>query len=166
MRTQNADLESIEHALFALLWESGIRIGAANSLDVDDFDPAKERIDLVHRPDQGTQLKNGRDGERPIALSSELVAILEASLLKNRRESTDKYDRKPLFSSYQGRMVRSSLRDLIYRVTAPCFRNEPCPDCTGEKEKKCPEAVNPHSIRRGSITHFLTQDVIAEVVGD
>lgn len=60
----------------------------------------------------------------------------------------------------------SSLRNLVYRTTAPCFRNEPRPYCTGVKEKKCPDAVSPHAIRRGSITHFLPQDVPAEIVGD
>lgn len=63
---------SIDHAVFALLWETGIRIGAANSLDVDDFDREEKRFDLVHRPSKGTQLKNGTAGERPIAVSDEL----------------------------------------------------------------------------------------------
>jgi len=45
---------SREHAVFALLWETGIRIGAANSLDVEDVDTNEERINLVHRPEQGT----------------------------------------------------------------------------------------------------------------
>jgi hypothetical protein len=42
----------------------------------------------------------------------------------------------------------------------------PCPDCEGDSDAKCPEGVNPHAIRRGSITHFLTCDVPVEIVGD
>lgn len=54
----------------------------------------------------------------------------------------------------------------VYRMTAPCFREEPCPNCNQGLEKKCPEAVSPHAIQRGSITHFLTSDVPEEVVSD
>ncbi|MEF8893345.1 tyrosine-type recombinase/integrase [Halodesulfurarchaeum sp.] len=157
---------SVKHAIFTLLWETGIRLGAANSLDVGDFDPAEARIDLVHRPDEGTQLKNGVSGERPIALSPTVVDVVEAYVETNRNAVTDDYGRDPLFTTKRGRMHRGTIRNHVYRMTAPCFRNEPCPDCTGESEKKCPEAVSPHAIRRGSITHFLTEDVPAEVVGD
>lgn len=41
-----------------------------------------------------------------------------------------------------------------------------CPDCTGTDDRTCPEAVSPHAFRRGGITHFLSQDVPVEVVGD
>jgi Site-specific recombinase XerC len=50
---------STEHTVFAVLWETGIRLGAANSLDVEDLDTTNRRLTLVHRPDQGTQLKTG-----------------------------------------------------------------------------------------------------------
>lgn len=157
---------TIEHAVFAVLWETGIRIGAANSLDVADFDPADQRLDLVHRPDQGTQLKNGAAGERPIAVSETLTAMLEDYVAHLRRDVTDEYGRDPLFTTARGRMHRSTLRTVIYRTTAPCFRGKPCPDCTGSSNRKCPEAVSPHAVRRGSITHFLAQDVPVEIVGD
>ena len=63
-------------------------------------------------------------------------------------------------------MARASIRRHVYIVTAPCFRNEPCDGCTNSNDKKCPDAVSPHAIRRGSITHFLTEDVPVEIVGD
>ncbi len=157
---------SVEHVVFALLWETGIRIGAAHSLDVGDFHPQEERLDLVHRPDQGTHLKNGTGGERPIALSTELTEWIEEYLGNIRNEVRDEYDRRPLITTTHGRMVRTTIRRSIYRVTAPCFRNEPCPGCSGKSRGKCDEAVSPHAIRRGSITHFLTNDVPVEVVGD
>jgi len=55
---------------------------------------------------------------------------------------------------------------MINRITAPCYRNEPCPNCEEEVNAKCPEAVSPHAIRRGSITHFLSEDVPVEIVSD
>jgi len=156
---------STEHAVFALLWETGIRFGAANSLDVEDLDTTNRQLTLLHRPDQGTQLKNGSGGERPVALSEQLATVLDQYVDNRRTSGTDDYDRRPLFTTSNGRMCRTTIRRLVYRVTAPCFRNERCPGCV-DRANKCPEAVSPHSIRRGSITHFLSQDVPVEIVGD
>ncbi len=63
-------------------------------------------------------------------------------------------------------MCRTTIRRNVNRVTAPCYLNESCPDCNHSTQEKCPEAVSPHAIRRGSITHFLTKDVPVEVVSD
>jgi len=52
---------SVDHALFALLWETGIRLGGANSLDVGDVHVDEEAIELVHRPESGTQLEKRRE---------------------------------------------------------------------------------------------------------
>ena len=157
---------SRDHAAFSLLWETGIRSGAAYSLDVRDVDVDDQRINVVHRPATGTRLKNGRRGERPIAISDALAEMLDDYISTTRNDIQDDHGRNPLLSTTNGRMHRGTLRCLIYRVTAPCFRGEPCPDCTGTSERKCGEAVSPHSVRRGSITHFLTKDVPVEVVSD
>ena len=45
---------SLNHALFALLWETGMRLGSANSLDLDNLHLEEEAIKIVHRPDQET----------------------------------------------------------------------------------------------------------------
>jgi len=157
---------SLQHVIFAVLWETGMRIGAAVSLDVDDVDVEGQVIHLVHRPEQGTTLKNGKGGERPIAIRPELATLLNEYIQHTRDDVTDEYGREPLFTTPTTRRMRSSLRRVIYRVTAPCFRDEECPDCEQDTEKKCPEAVSPHAIRRGSITHFLREDVPIEIVGD
>lgn len=157
---------SIEHAVFATLWETGMRLGAANSLDVDDVDLCGHTITIVHRPDQETVLKNGTNGERPIAITEELAMLLEDFNTHTRNDITDDSGRNPLFTTTHGRMHRSTLRGVVYRVTAPCFRDEPCPECTDTTDSKCAEAVSPHSIRRGSITYFLSNDVPVEIVGD
>jgi site-specific recombinase XerD len=157
---------SDEHAIFALLWETGIRLGAANSLDVEDLDPDEKRIDLEHRPDRGTQLKNAGEGERPVALSENLASMLQDYVENGRHEISDEHGREPLFTTTHGRMHRTTIRGVVYRVTAPCFRGEPCPGCTETDDRKCPGAVSPHAIRRGSITHYLSEDVPVEVIGD
>lgn len=83
-----------------------------------------------------------------------------------REDSEDEFGRDPPLATEHGRITRSSIRRIIYRVTSPCYRGAECPRCEGRKGVKCPEAVSPHSIRRGSITHFLANDVPAEIVSD
>ena len=157
---------SREHVLFALLWETGMRIGAARSLDLRDVNLEDRFLDLVHRPETGTTLKNGRGGERLVAISVELAGLLEDYLEDTRDERIDDYGRNPLLPGNQGRLSRSTIRRIIYELTAPCYLDQECPDCTGNADAKCAEAVNPHAIRRGSITHFLTCEVPVEVVED
>lgn len=157
---------SVEHAVLGLLWESGMRLGAAHGVDVDDVDLAEEQLQLVHRPSEGTTLKNGSGGERPIAITADFADVLDAYIERIRKDVPDDHGRDPLFTTSHGRMSRTSIRRIVYKVTAPCFRNEPCPDCTETLSGQCPEAVNPHAVRRGSITHYLTQDIPVEVVSD
>lgn len=157
---------SREHVLFALLWETGMRIGAVRSLDVDDVSVDDRCLDLVHRPDTGTTLKNGQGGERLVAISEALADLLDDYIDEARSQVTDKHGRSPLLHGKQGRISESTTRRKIYELTAPCYLDQECPDCNRDSNAKCPEAVNPHAIRRGSITHFLTRDVPVEVVGD
>lgn len=58
---------------FGILGEAGLRIGAVRAQDIGDVAFKEEWLELVHRPDQGTTLKNGPGGERLVALSSELT---------------------------------------------------------------------------------------------
>ena len=157
---------SIEHVLLALLWETGMRMGGARSLDIDDVLLDRQTLQLVHRPETETPLKNGSRGERLVAISAELVTILDDHIRDRRIRVTDEYDRNPLLTTDRGRMPKATFRKRIYKITSPCFRNEPCPNCTNTAQGKCGQAVSPHSIRRGSITNFLTNDVPVEVVSD
>lgn len=143
-----------------------MRIGTANSLDIMDFDAEEKRLDLVHRPDTCTQLKNSTSGERPIAVSDEYGRTLKEYLRNSRHDHCDEFGREPLLTTTQGRMHRGTIRGLVYRVTAPCFQGDSCPDCTGTDDRKCPASVSPHAIRRESITHYLSEDVPVEIIGD
>ncbi|MFW5924205.1 MAG: tyrosine-type recombinase/integrase [archaeon] len=140
---------SLEPVLFALLWQTGIRLGSARALDVSDVDTDIERVNIRHRPDEGTALKNGTRGERPLAITSELAEVCDDYLTHVRQDVTDEYGREPLFPSRHGRMSIASLRRRIYNITARHSRNEECPDCEGDSGGRCGEAANPHAIRRG-----------------
>ena len=157
---------SIEHVFLALTWETGLRIGAVHSIDLEDVNFDEKHIKLVHRPTEGTTLKNGKGGERLIAITPTLSELLTDHVDVQRHDVTDDYGREPLITTTHGRMCRNSMRRLTYRITSPCYRNEPCPDCKEIADEKCPEAVSPHAIRRGSITHFLSEDVPTEIVSD
>jgi site-specific recombinase XerD len=157
---------SYHHVILALLWETGMRMGAAFSIDLRDVDFDENRIELVHRPEEGTTLKNGNSGERYIAISPDLSEMLEDHVDAIRHDVTDDHGREPLLTTEYGRMRRTTIRRKIYQITAPCYLNEDCPDCEHGTDRKCPEAVGTHAIRRGSITHFLTEDVPVEIVSD
>lgn len=157
---------SLEHALIALLWETGLRIGGANSLDVSDVELEERYLDLKHRPDRGTTLKNGSGGERLVGITESLTRLLRDYIEVTRDEHVGENGREPLLTTRQGRISRSTIRRSVYNVTAPCYRGEDCPDCKESPDAKCPEAVTPHAVRRGSITHHLTEDVPLQVVGD
>ncbi|THE63755.1 site-specific integrase [Salinadaptatus halalkaliphilus] len=166
---------SREHALLEVLWHTGLRIGAVYGLDLDDYDPEEERLELHHRPETGTALKNKSEGERMIALSRYVCEVLDDWIEHNRIDITDEHGRKPLFTSEQGRLTISTMRERVYTVTRPCYYGDGCPhdrapeDCEATRygyRSKCPSSVSPHSIRRGAITHFLTKDVPEQVVSD
>lgn len=166
---------SRSHVIIEVLWHTGIRLGALHALDVEDYDGEGERLELRHRPDTGTPLKNGEEGERMVALSPEVCRVIEDWIEHHRHDVTDGHERRPLLTSRTGRMDRSSIRDAVYQVTQPCYYGADCPegrdpeDCKATHYlhySKCPANVSPHDIRRGSITHFLTEDVPEKVVSD
>ena len=166
---------SFDHTLLELLWHTGIRVGGAHALDLCDFFPDEERLEVQHRP--GTPLKNKDDGQRLIALSTEVCGILEDWIAHNRPEVTDDRDREPLLATSQGRAHKNTLRVAVYRWTRPCMFADECPhsreieSCEARDESKrtaskCPSSVSPHAVRRGSITHHLSEDVPEKVISD
>lgn len=163
------------HALVELLWLTGMRIGAAHSIDLADYNPEGQTIELHHRPESDTRLKNKEDGERVVTLNAEVCDALDAYLQYHRIEAEDNSGRKPLFTTSEGRPAKTSLRDSIYRISRPCIYTGDCPHgrqkatCEAmetNKASKCPSSVSPHAIRRGSITHHLSEDVPEKIVGD
>lgn len=166
---------SRRHLIVELLWHTGMRLGALQGLDVADYDDENERLSIRHQPETGTALKNGREGERLVALSPDVCRIIEDHIATHRHDVEDENGREPLLTTKSGRMVRSSIRDEVYRVTRPCYYGQECPHGRDEQTceaakyggwSKCPSSVTPHPIRRGSITHLLTEGVPEKVVSD
>jgi len=169
------DFSTRTHALVELLWHTGMRIGAAQGLDVKDYDPKEQYVELHHGSNSGTRLKNKGEGERYVALSQSVCNALDAYLKYKRDNAADEYDRNPLFTSQHGRPAKSSLRDSIYRVTRPCQYTgdwlhdremDSCESMEPNKASTCPSSMSPHAIRRGAITKHLSNDVPEKVVSD
>lgn len=157
---------TLRHALFALLWDTGMRRGAARSLNVSNFDKEERYVELEHKPEEETPLKNGKESEREVALSTETAQIIADYIKARRKQSTDDYGNEPLFSTQHGRAHRNTLAKNIAQITRPCFYSNHCPhdreieECEANQydgATKCPSSISPHPIRRSSITHYLDQ---------
>lgn len=163
---------SREHVIIALLWHAGIRLGTLRAIDVDDYDSVAQCIDVRHRPETDTPLKNGLAAERSIAVSAHYCEVIDDFIEHLRIKTTDDYGREPLITSNHGRLSTGAIRTTVYRLTQPCVVQE-CPD---DKEpstceyreynrvSECPSSVSPHAIRRGSITAHLRRGAPQRVV--
>jgi len=166
---------TLEHALWETLWQTGIRIGGARGLNVDNYESDDQYLALEHNPEKDTPLKNGANGERLVALSDRVCRVLDDWLNVNHPEKTDSYDHMPLFGTINGRLSRTHGRSIVYQYTRPCIRTDECPhnrdmdECPGRSSAEaydCPSSLSPHPVRRGSITYHLQQDTPKRVVED
>lgn len=177
---------SRQHTEFALIEEAGIRTGAARGIDVDDHYPDQRMIKLRHRPvddpdERGTPLKNGTDSQRNINISKELnQLILDYRTNPERPEGTDRYGRRPLFTSVdcKGNVRRISInriRDDFYKLSRPCVYSDECPEdrfietCEAAKNRfasKCPMNTTPHPLRSYSIMRQLDEGVPKGTLSD
>lgn len=166
------DYGSRAHALLALTWYTGCRLGGVRALDVDDYYPGEQYVHFQHRPDRGTPLKNGRDGERAVGITDYVCDVLDAYLEHNRKDKYDDQGNRPLFASSVGRCSENAVRAWMYLATQPCLYS-PCPH-GNERDtcewvdysygSKCPSSRSPHQVRTGSITWQLNRGVPIEAV--
>ena len=162
------------HATLELAWHSGARLGGMLALDIQDFDPDMGTVHFQHRPDQGTRLKNGYDGERIVELNPDTVDVLEFWIARERPDTADEYGREPLFATYHGRASESSIRSWCYLGTQPCLvRSCPhgrvrrnCEYTERQRASTCPSSRSPHAVRTGSITWQLGQIEDIEIVAE
>jgi integrase len=167
---------SLHHTLLTLLWRCGARSGTVRSFDVEDYDRENAWLRAKHRPD--TPLKNKEQGERLIALNSDVCQVLNDYVDHTRENITDHEGRRPLLTTQFGRISKSTIRETCYKWTHPCQLNGgDCPhgedieDCQAlgppdYAPSVCPSSRSPHAWRRGAITHHLTEDVPVDVVSD
>lgn len=173
---------SRNHVITLLLWNTGCRIGALRALDLGDLDLDGDRpnadgpaVHFVHRPEEGTGLKNDEKSERWNSISEYVAGVVRDYIDGPRCDVIDDEGRDPLVTTPQGRIARSTVRDALYRVTRPCWRGEECPhdrdpdDCEATAHGKmstCPSSRSPHDVRSGRVTAYRLADVPRVVVSD
>lgn len=166
---------TLRHALFAVLWDTGFRIGTARGLDLGDYHPDDKYVEVRHRPDKGTPLKNKQGAEREVNLHPWVCEVLDDYIQIHRDDVVDDYGRDPLFTSQHGRPVDSNLRANINALTRPCHYSGECPHgrdietceaTTMSQAQRCPSSVPPHAIRRSAITAWLNEGHSKELLSD
>lgn len=164
---------TLPHVIWELLWHTGMRRGAARGLDVDDYHSDESYAEVRHRPDSDTPLKNGNEGERPVALSEGVCTVLDDWIADQRPDVVDDHGREPLLATQHGRIHGQTLQKWIYRWSRPCAIGDECPhdrdpdecDAAGwNGAHSCPDSIAPHDLRRSSITHALRGEVPKEAV--
>jgi site-specific recombinase XerD len=173
---------SRDHVIFAILWHTGMRLGSLRALDVEDFGRKEKRgadfpayLELHHRPETETPLKNKESGERVINVGEHYAEVIEDYLKQNRDTVTDEYGRRPLITSSRGRLTENPIRVTVYRLTQPC-EMKACPHdkepetCEWRNKRDqvagCPSSRSPHAIRTGSTTYHLNTGTPPEVVSE
>jgi site-specific recombinase XerD len=159
-----------DHTTMAILWATGMRVGALRSIDLQDYKPDHGRIELHHRPDKGTPLKKKENGERYVSINSALSELIDDYINHHRYTVTDNHNRKPLITTRHGRPHLNTYRTTVYAATRPCFYNGG--DCPGDRDPDtcdaadavkrasgCPYNYSPHEIKKGSTTHALKNGV-------
>ncbi len=161
---------SRDHIIWMLLAESGARVGALQSLDIDDFIPENRALRFQYRPEAGTSLKNDRSSERFVKLIRDgTVDAVQDYIDAQRIEITDAYNRRPLLSTKSGRISTSTIRKTVYRWSCPRSLGQECDhedQMTISNAWRCSNNACPHMIRSGVITHFLREDVPVNFVSD
>jgi len=167
---------SNRHAALLLMWKCGARIGAVHSLDLSDVNTEDGFIEIEHRPESHTPLKNKQRGERHIGINDDTAEILNDYINENRTEVVEPEGREPLITTRRSsRAHKTTLRDWSYRLTRPCELGHECPhgrdpdDCEATNHgqaSKCPSSKSAHAWRRGAITHWLRDDIPVRAVSD
>ncbi|MEA5408729.1 site-specific integrase [Haloarculaceae archaeon H-GB2-1] len=173
-RNSMAIYATVEHALLEVLWFTGARLSGVRALDLSDYNSEIGVLRFVNRPDEGTRLKNGDDGERPVAIPETVTQVLDDYIKRERFDRRDRFGRASLFSARQARPSTSSFRAYTYLGTQPCiFQSCPhgrdrnrCDYRFRNAASKCPSSRSPHQIRTGSITWQLNCGLSIEDVAD
>lgn len=154
---QTFDYASFGHVAFYLLWYTGMRVGTARGIDLDDYYPEEEYINIAHRPETGTPLKNKERGEREVHVKRKVCNVIDDYLQFNHAGVEDEFGRMPLFSTRSGRASTTALPKNVYAATRPCVYTNECPhqrdidDCEATDyavASKCPKRFSARSTER------------------
>lgn len=69
---------TLPHVTWEILWHTGMRRGSAVALD--DYNAEEQYLDVAHRPETDTPLKNKHPGERPVWISTAVATVTDTRL--------------------------------------------------------------------------------------
>lgn len=168
---------SREHVVIKIVEETGRRLGGVHSLDLCDvyLDRSDPYIEFNHHDDGNTRLKNGNKSEQQVNISNELADLIR-DYIEYERIEKEVDGRKPLLTTNEGRLAKSTIRSYFYRWTRPCKVGKACPedidpeDCQAASSKdhasKCPVSEATHAAKHGNITELLRQGVPKAVISE
>ena len=165
---------TLRHCLFHFMWHTGVRMGTLRAIDLGDYYDGQEYVELHHRPETGTPLKNGYEGEREVSINEEVAEVLDDYISVHRNPLTESSGRKPLFTA-EKRISKTTIRKNLYAVTRPCHISDNCPhdreieNCeatTYSEAGGCPSSMSPHPLRRASISYHLNREWPKEKVSE
>nr|WP_241432530.1 hypothetical protein [Natrinema gari] len=80
-----------------------MRIGAVCALDLSDYNANEQYLEVVHRAETGTPIKNAEEAHRLIALLTDICELLDDWISDQRPSVVDEHGRKPLLPTSNGR---------------------------------------------------------------
>ena len=76
-----------------------MRSSSAHALDIDDYYPREGWLDVRHRPETETPLKNKSRGERQVNLNEGVCEVLDDFIEANHPHVEDDHGRMPLLGT-------------------------------------------------------------------
>ena len=158
---------TLRHALFQFIWHTASRMGTVRAIDLDDYHSKRQYVEIRHRPETGTPLKNSGKAERQVNLSGETCDVLDDYVEIHRKPMDSEARREPLFTTGHGRISTTTIRKNMYALTRPCHVTNECPhdreiaDCEAAEytlASRCPSSLSPHPLRRTALTYHIEQD--------
>lgn len=148
---------SLQRVTLPLLWHTMMRRGSARALDLQDYHHEEQYLEVVHRPESDTPLKNRDGGERLVALSNSVVDLLNDWIDDQRPTVTDEYGREPLPATGQGRVHVTTIQQYAYTGTRPCAYGV---ECSHDRDpESCEVAVERYEHRSAHHRYPRTQSV-------
>ena len=149
---------TLRHALFYLLWHTGMRSSSAHAPDIDDYYPREGWLDVRHRPETETSLKNKNRGERQVNLTEDVCEVLNDYIEVNHPHVEDDHSRMPLLGTQHGRAHRTTLMANIYTLTRPCHYANECPH---GRSLDGPNIGVPEPIANSNLTEACRESIIS-----
>lgn len=175
-RLRTYDFASARHLTAHLLWRCAFRRGSVVALDLQDYNAEEQYLEVRHRPESGTPLKNQHEGERLVAIGEVTCELIDAWIADRRHDVQDEHDRDPLITTPHGRVHPGTVAKWAYSITRPCFTGGECPrerdiaTCEAAQDSSkafdCPSSLSPHTFRRGALTHWLRSDLHQDFVSN